>query len=73
MLPEFLALSLYRLEINARAASVLGLVGAGGIGTLLVQALQFRRWEVVGTALLVIVVAVTLIDTASAALRRRLV
>jgi phosphonate transport system permease protein len=73
VLPEFLALSLYRLEINARAASVLGLVGAGGIGTLLVQALQFRRWEVVGTALLVIVVAVTLIDTASAALRRRLV
>ncbi|MDR7482657.1 MAG: phosphonate ABC transporter, permease protein PhnE [Armatimonadota bacterium] len=73
VLPEFLALSLYRLEINARAASVLGLVGAGGIGTLLVQALQFRRWEVVGVALLVIVVAVVVIDTVSAALRRRLV
>ncbi|MDR7484195.1 MAG: phosphonate ABC transporter, permease protein PhnE [Armatimonadota bacterium] len=73
VLPEFLALSLYRLEINARAATVLGLVGAGGIGTIMVQALQFRRWEVVGMALLVIVVAVTVIDTVSAALRRRLV
>lgn len=73
VLPEFLALSLYRFEINARAATVLGLVGAGGIGTIMVQALQFRRWEVVGMALMVIIVVVTLIDTASSALRRRLV
>ncbi len=73
VLPEFLALSLYRFEINVRAATVLGLVGAGGIGTIMVQALQFRRWEVVGMALLVIVGAVMLIDTVSAALRRRLV
>jgi phosphonate transport system permease protein len=73
VLPEFLALLLYRFEINARAATVLGLVGAGGIGTIMVQALQFRRWEVVGMALLVIIVAVTAIDTISAALRRRLV
>ncbi|MDI6772587.1 MAG: phosphonate ABC transporter, permease protein PhnE [bacterium] len=73
VLPEFLALSLYRFEINARAATVLGLVGAGGIGTIMVQALQFRRWEIVGMALMVIIVVVTLIDTASSALRRRLV
>ncbi len=73
VLPEFMALSLYRFEINARAATVLGLVGAGGIGTIMVQALQFRRWEVVGMALIVIIVVVTLIDTASSALRRRLV
>ncbi len=73
VLPEFLALSLYRFEINSRAATVLGLVGAGGIGTIMVQALQFRRWEVVGMALLVVIVVVTLIDTASAAIRRRLV
>lgn len=73
VLPEFLALSLYRFEINARAATVLGLVGAGGIGTIMVQALQFRRWEIVGMALMVIIVVVTLIDTTSAALRRRLV
>jgi phosphonate transport system permease protein len=52
---------------------VLGLVGAGGIGTIMVQALQFRRWEVVGMALLVVVAVVAIIDTASAAMRRRLV
>ncbi len=73
VMPEFAALSLYRFEINSRAATVLGLVGAGGIGTIMVQALQFRRWEVVGMALIVIIAVVTLIDTASAALRRRLV
>jgi phosphonate transport system permease protein len=73
VLPEFLALSLYRFEINARAATVLGLVGAGGIGTIMVQALQFRRWEVVGMALLVVVAVVAAIDTVSAAMRRRLV
>ncbi len=73
VVPEFLALSLYRLEINSRAATVLGLVGAGGIGSIMVQALQFRRWEIVGMALLVIIVVVTLIDTVSSAARRRLV
>ena len=73
VLPEFAAHALYRFEINLRAANVLGLVGAGGIGVLLLQALTLRRWGVVGACLLVIVAVVTAVDYASAWLRRRLI
>jgi len=71
--PEFVATSLYRFEINMRAAATLGLVGAGGIGVLLLQALQFRRWAVVGMAMIVIIVVVTIIDYSSAYVRKRIV
>lgn len=73
VLPEFIATALYRFEINIRAATTLGLVGAGGIGVILLQALSFRRWGVVGTALLVIVISVTIIDYVSAKLRQRII
>lgn len=73
VLPEFVATALYRFEINLRAATTLGLVGAGGIGVILLQALSFRRWSVVGTALLVIVISVTIIDYISAKLRQRII
>ncbi|MBO8140562.1 MAG: phosphonate ABC transporter, permease protein PhnE [Firmicutes bacterium] len=73
VLPEFIASALYRFEINMRSATTLGLVGAGGVGVILLQALSFRRWPVVGTALLVIVLTVTAIDSASAWLRRRII
>jgi len=73
VLPEFVAAALYRFEINLRAANVLGLVGAGGIGVILLQALTLRRWGVVGTCLLVIVAVVSVVDYGSACLRKRLV
>lgn len=73
VLPEFVATALYRFEINLRSATTLGLVGAGGIGVILLQALSFRRWGVVGTALLVIVIGVTIVDFISAKLRERII
>lgn len=73
VLPEFVATALYRFEINLRSATTLGLVGAGGIGVILLQALSFRRWSVVGTALLVIVISVTIVDFISARLRQRII
>jgi phosphonate ABC transporter, permease protein PhnE len=73
VLPEFIATALYRFEINLRSANVLGLVGAGGIGVVLLQALTLRRWGVVGACLLVIIAAVSAVDYGSAWLRRRLV
>lgn len=73
VLPEFIATSLYRFEINMRAATVLGMVGAGGIGVVLDQALKYRRWEVVGMAMLVIVIGVSIIDYSSAYLRKKIV
>lgn len=73
VLPEFLSNVLYRFEINMRAATVLGLVGAGGIGLPLIQRLQFRRWDEVSTLLIVIVVTIIAVDALSSRIRRRLV
>jgi phosphonate transport system permease protein len=73
VLPEFLNFVLYRFEVNVRAASVLGVVGAGGIGTPLIFALTGRSWDRVGIILLGIIVMVLLIDYLSGAIRKRLV
>ena len=73
VLPEFASYLLYRFEINLRAAAVLGLVGAGGIGLPLIQRIQFRRWEQVSMILIVIVVVIIVVDTVSSRIRRRLV
>jgi len=73
VMPEILAFWLYRFEINIRASAVLGVVGAGGIGTMLQQSIQFRERGAAGMALIVVVVATILIDTASGAIRRRII
>ncbi len=73
VLPQFLATSIYRFEINMRASTVLGLVGAGGIGVILNQALNYRKWSVVGMALLVVIIGVSIIDYSSAYLRNKIV
>lgn len=70
--PEVLAFWLYRFEINVRASAILGLIGAGGIGKMLADNVQFRIWDAVGTLLLVVIVVTVLIDLASGALRRRI-
>jgi phosphonate transport system permease protein len=73
VLPEFLALFLYRFEINVRAASVLGIVGAGGIGSLINEAQSYRAWDIVGICLVVIIPTVMAIDFVSARIRRKLI
>lgn len=72
VLPEFSSFALYRFEINSRAATILGIVGAGGIGTDLIFAIQQRAWDRVGIILLGIIVVVTLIDLGSGWLRKKL-
>jgi len=73
VLPEFASNVLYRFEINLRAATILGLVGAGGIGGPLIQRLQFRRWDDISTFLIVIVGFIVVVDFLSSTIRRRLV
>ena len=73
VMPEILALWLYRFEINIRASAVLGVVGAGGIGTMLQQTIQFREWGQAGIALLVVVAVTILVDTVSGYVRRRII
>lgn len=72
VLPDFLTASLYRLESNVRTATILGIVGAGGIGTWLMMNLNGRNWERVGLLLLGMIITVMLVDTISGILRRRL-
>ncbi|WP_407702137.1 phosphonate ABC transporter, permease protein PhnE [Tumebacillus lacus] len=73
VLPEFFSFALYKFEINVRAASILGMVGAGGIGTPLLFALKGHDWHRVGAILLVVIIVVFLIDMLSGAIRKRLV
>lgn len=73
VLPGFLSYTLYRFEINMRSATILGIIGAGGIGTPLIFALSSRDWSRVGIILLGIIVLITAIDMISGAIRRRLV
>lgn len=73
VLPEFFSFALYKFEIDVRAASVLGMVGAGGIGTPLLFALQSHAWNRVGAILVGVVIVVIVIDTISGQIRKRLV
>jgi phosphonate transport system permease protein len=73
VLPEFASQALYRFEINMRAASVLGLVGAGGIGIPLIFSLYMHDWPRVGLILAGIVIVVISIDFISSWLRSKLV
>jgi len=73
VLPLFLSYVLYRLETNIRAATVLGFVGAGGIGFYLQTYLRMIDYPAASTALLVTVVMVTVVDGLSSTLRARLV
>ncbi|WP_461240533.1 phosphonate ABC transporter, permease protein PhnE [Paucilactobacillus sp. N302-9] len=73
IMPEFMSYTLYRFEIAVRSASILGMVGAGGIGTPLLFAIQTRTWPRVGIILIGIIIMVTAIDLFSGMLRKRLV
>lgn len=70
--PALLSFALYRFEINIRTSAVLGLVGAGGIGSMLANYTNYREWDTVGMLLIVVVVATMIMDAISGALRRRI-
>ncbi len=71
--PDFAAYSLYAFEVNVRAAAVLGLVGAGGIGVILQRDISFMNYSKVGMIIAVTFLAVLIIDTFSTWLRSKLV
>ncbi|MDE5412482.1 phosphonate ABC transporter, permease protein PhnE [Alkalihalobacterium chitinilyticum] len=73
IIPEFLSYAIYRFEIDVRASTILGIIGAGGIGTLITISIANRKWDEVGMILLVIIIVVTIIDTISAQIRKRIV
>ena len=68
--PHFISYFLFRFELNIRAAVVLGLVGAGGIGYLLQQYMRLFQYQKVCTVILVILVLVMFVDFLSSRLRK---
>ena len=73
VLPAISSYWLFRFEINVRASAVLGMIGAGGIGSELISQLNFRNFPEVGAVMIVTVAVVLVIDTVSSALRRRII
>jgi phosphonate transport system permease protein len=71
-LPQFLSYSLYRWENNIRAAAVLGVVGAGGLGQLLYFHLSLFHFQQVATVLGAMLLLVGLVDGLSYWTRQRL-
>ena len=73
VLPLFASYVLYRLETNIRAATILGFVGAGGIGFYIQTYLRMINYPAASAVLLVLVVMVMGVDFASSRLRARIV
>lgn len=69
VLPLWISYSLYRFESNVRSASVLGMVGAGGIGVILYEAIRGFDYAETSAVLILIILSVTLLDMLSARIR----
>lgn len=73
VMPLWLSYSLYRFESNVRSASVVGMVGAGGIGVVLFEVIRGFQYGQTCAVLILLVVTVSLIDMVSAWLRQRFI
>jgi len=65
----FLSFTIYRWDINVRMATIIGLVGGGGIGTMLMQYQGLARWREVGLIVIMIAFVVWIMDYISAKIR----
>ena len=73
MLPGFLSYGLLRFEINVRSSTIIGFVGAGGIGQELKRVIGFNIYEEVSAICILILLIVVAIDLLSARVRHRLI
>lgn len=72
VMPALIGISLYILDINIRASTILGIVGAGGIGFFLIQATRTLQWETVGGIIIVVFVVVYGIEQLAGWVRKQL-
>jgi phosphonate transport system permease protein len=73
VMPHWISYSLYRFESNVRSASVVGMVGAGGIGFIIWDAIRSFNYGKTAAIILVIVITVTILDFFSGELRKRFI
>lgn len=72
LMPSFASTLIYRFDMNLRDATVLGLVGAGGIGAPLIFAMSSYRWNEVGAILVGLIILVLIVEWASSKIRAKL-
>lgn len=72
VIPAWIASTLYRFEVNLRAATILGMIGAGGIGFELVSSMKLFQYQDTATCVLVILAMVMTADYLSSKLRARI-
>ncbi len=72
ILPNFISYSLYTFEVNVRVSVVLGLVGAGGIGQILIENIRLMNYENVSMIVFITFLAVLIIDTTSEKIREKI-
>ncbi len=70
VMPRLVGLSLYRLDINFRESSVIGIVGAGGIGATLNTAIDRYEYDSAGAILIIIIMIVFAVEYSSSYIRR---
>lgn len=73
VIPLWISYTLYRFEANVRSASVVGMVGAGGIGVVLWEIIRGFQYAETCAVMLIIVVTVSLIDLVSARIRKTMI
>lgn len=73
VIPDMLAMAFYRFEVNVRSATVLGFVGAGGIGFYLLTAMRLLNYDIVITCVIVILLMVSIIDYLGSYLRFKVI
>ncbi len=70
--PNFISYTFWRLEINVRSATIIGFVGAGGIGMELYEAISLSYFDDAGAILILVFLTVMLIDMASESIRTKI-
>jgi phosphonate transport system permease protein len=73
VLPVMLSNALYYFESNTRSATILGVVGAGGIGLLLSDRIRVNNWDEACFIIILILITVSLIDLLSKKIRHRFI
>jgi phosphonate transport system permease protein len=73
VMPNFLSYALLRFEINIRGASVIGFVGAGGIGQEIYHVIAFNYYEEISAIVFLVILTVFAIDLVSERLRHRVI
>ena len=69
VLPIFLSQVLYYFESNTRSATIVGVVGGGGIGLYLYEEIRVLEWQQAAFLILIVLIAVAIIDATSRRLR----